>query len=326
MPKISVIVPAYKVEAYLDRCVQSILNQSFTDFELILIDDGSPDNCPAMCDEYAKQDERVVVLHQQNSGLSAARNAGIDWAFANSDSEWLTFIDSDDWIHEEYLECLYRAAVDNQVAISVCGFERTEEINPHVNKIDGTSILWSSEDFYVTHSTNAVVAWGKLYQKKLFRNIRYPVGKIHEDEFTTHRLLFQCPRIIVVHYALYYYYINNESIMGKRNAIKEIDTFEAYEEKLHFFKKNHFKRACVYQLQLSTRTYYRVLMDLYALGENEKHRERIARIKKGIRRLLIRNHLPIKKHVHLYEEVFPKWMKSYWFLSAVKNKVVAFFK
>ena len=119
MPQISVIVPVYKVEDCLNRCVDSILKQSFSDFELILIDDGSPDQCGAICDEYAKKDNRIVVIHQNNGGLSAARNAGIDWAFANSQSEWLTFIDSDDWVHPEYLERLLNAAITQNVSISV---------------------------------------------------------------------------------------------------------------------------------------------------------------------------------------------------------------
>ena len=103
MPIISVIVSVYKVEPYIRQCVDSILAQTFTDFELILVDDGSPDNCGAICDEYAAQDCRVRVIHQENGGLSAARNAGIDWAFANSDSQWLAFVDSDDWVHPDYL-------------------------------------------------------------------------------------------------------------------------------------------------------------------------------------------------------------------------------
>ena len=110
VPKVSVIVPVYKVEAYLHRCVDSVLNQSFSDFELILVDDGSPDNCGAICDEYAQKDSRVHVIHKTNGGLSDARNAGIDWAFANSDSQWLTFIDSDDWVHRDYLKLLLGAA------------------------------------------------------------------------------------------------------------------------------------------------------------------------------------------------------------------------
>jgi glycosyltransferase involved in cell wall biosynthesis len=116
MPAISVIVPVYKVEKYIHRCVDSILGQTFTDFELILVDDGSPDSCGAICDEYAAKDSRVVI-HQENGGLSAARNAGIEWSFDHSNSGWMTFIDSDDWVHPQYLELLHRACLENGTAL-----------------------------------------------------------------------------------------------------------------------------------------------------------------------------------------------------------------
>ena len=111
MPEISVIVPVYKVEPYLRRCVDSILAQTFTDIEVILIDDGSPDGCPAICDEYVQQDNRVKVIHQENRGVSAARNAGLDWVFANSDSQWISFVDSDDWVHPQFLEYLHLSLI-----------------------------------------------------------------------------------------------------------------------------------------------------------------------------------------------------------------------
>ena len=145
MPEISVIVPVYKVEKYIHRCIDSILNQTFRDFELIMVDDGSPDNCGAICDEYAAKDNRVVVIHQENGGLSAARNAGIDWAFTNSNSEWLNFIDSDDWVHPEYLQKLYDAAKCNNVSVSVCGFERTCGEEPEIIEANIVYRLWSPE-------------------------------------------------------------------------------------------------------------------------------------------------------------------------------------
>ena len=122
---ISIIVPVYNTEKYLNRCVDSILNQTFTDFELILVDDGSPDNCGKICDEYKEKDRRVRVIHKPNGGLSDARNAGIEWALNNSDSEWISFIDSDDWVHPNYLDFLLRAAEQNNTSVSICGFLRT---------------------------------------------------------------------------------------------------------------------------------------------------------------------------------------------------------
>lgn len=129
MPEISVIVPVYKVEPYLRRCVDSILSQTFTDFEVILVDDGSPDDCPAICDEYAGKDERVRVIHQENGGLSAARNAGLDWVFANSDSRWISFVDSDDCVHPKFLEYLHRAGVENNVQISICTYKKCRNLS-----------------------------------------------------------------------------------------------------------------------------------------------------------------------------------------------------
>ena len=134
MKIISVIVPVYKVEKFIHRCIYSILAQTFKDFELILVDDGSPDNCGKICDEYALKDNRIHVIHKENGGLSDARNAGIDWAFANSNSEWITFIDSDDWIHPKYLEALYNAVKKSGCEISICGFEETEGNNPNVDE------------------------------------------------------------------------------------------------------------------------------------------------------------------------------------------------
>ena len=126
MPQISVIVPVYKVELYIRRCIDSILAQTFSDYELILVDDGSPDKCGAVCDEYAKQDNRIHVLHQENAGLSVARNTGIDWTFSHSDSKWLTFIDSDDWVHPRYLEALFLAVQKTGLPLATVAHKRTD--------------------------------------------------------------------------------------------------------------------------------------------------------------------------------------------------------
>ena len=122
MANISVIVPVYKVEEFLSRCVDSILCQSYPDFEVILVDDGSPDCSGQMCEDYARQDSRIHVIHQENGGLAAARNSGIDWTFAHSDSRWLAVVDSDDWVHPDFLKVLYETAEQTLCKISVCDF------------------------------------------------------------------------------------------------------------------------------------------------------------------------------------------------------------
>ena len=247
MPSISVIVPVYKVENFLHRCVDNILAQTFEDFELILVDDGSPDNCGAICDEYARKDSRIQVIHQKNGGLSAARNAGIDWAFANSDSRWLSFVDSDDWVHPDFLKILYTAAETAHCKISACGFFRTSgEAFPEQQE---TEIQYlTADDYYCgkMHGGTTAVAWNKLYHKSLFRDLRYPIGKLHEDEFTTYRAIYHAEKIAATPVQLYAYYQNPEGIMQSEWNPRRMHVLEAFEqqiafaqetEKLRFLKK-----------------------------------------------------------------------------------------
>lgn len=244
MPTISVIVPVYKVEPYLRRCVDSILNQTFSDFELILVDDGSPDGCPAICDEYAQKDSRVVVIHQENGGLSAARNAGIDWAFANSDSQWLHFVDSDDWIHPQMLEALLSAAEQNGLDVSITSFQRLTDDSEadHVSFDPGCVEIWDTEELFCRKNVEATVAWGKLYRKELFRELRYPVGKIHEDEFLTYRVIFQRSQVAYIPQALYRYYQNENGIMRHKNLKQLCHCCEANREQVWFYHQHQYRR------------------------------------------------------------------------------------
>lgn len=233
MSKITVIVPVYKVEPYLRRCIDSILSQTFTDFDLILVDDGSPDQCGAICDEYKMLDPRVFVIHhQENLGLSAARNSGIDWTFENSDSQWISFVDSDDWVHPLYLAALYEAA--QGYGIAVCYRSKTQ--GEELPEIASYSVEYlKPEDYYLKYMGNSTVAWAKMYSKNLFRDIRYPVGKLHEDEFVTYRLLFKSEIIPFIPQQLYAHYLNPEGIMRRTWNPHRLDALEAYEEQLHYF-------------------------------------------------------------------------------------------
>ena len=235
MPLISIIVPVYKVELLLERCVDSILGQTFRDFELILVDDGSPDYSGRICDEYARKDSRVLVIHQQNGGLSAARNAGIDWVFANSDSQWLTFVDSDDWIREDCLQKLYDAAMEHDCSLSVCGFYRTAgEAFPE--EAGGETTCLSADDFYCGQLADIipVSAWGKLYHRTLFRDLRYPVGKLHEDEFTTYLTVYASGKVAVTTSRMYAYYQNLEGITLSKWNPRRLDALEAMEQQMEY--------------------------------------------------------------------------------------------
>lgn len=237
MALISVIVPVYKVEKYIERCINSILKQTFTDFELILIDDGSPDNCGAICDHYAETDTRILVIHQENGGLSAARNTGIDWVQENSASEWITFIDSDDWVHEKYLETLYTSVKETGCYVSSVSYLQTDCKLPDIEDSQLQCTVWSVDEYYQQHNLPATIAWGKLYAKKCFEVIRYPIGKLHEDEFTTHKVLFMFDKIAIVDAPLYAYFVNSQGITKSEWVPKRLDVIEAFEQRIEFFEE-----------------------------------------------------------------------------------------
>lgn len=232
MPKISIIVPIYKVEKYLSRCVDSILNQTFTDFECILVDDGSPDNCPEICDEYAKRDKRIRVIHKQNGGLSDARNAGIDIA----QGEYFGFVDSDDWIHPQMYEILYNSIARKNVLLSVCAYEQVEEERTFEKIENPIFEIENGMDFLVNDHVTAVVAWNKLYHKSLFDDIRYPIDKLHEDEFVTYRILYKSGNIAFCRKKMYMYFMNPEGITKGDFSPKHLDALDALEERIRFFE------------------------------------------------------------------------------------------
>lgn len=275
MALISVIVPVYKVEAYLHRCVDSILSQSFSDFDLILVDDGSPDGCGRLCDAYEARDSRVHVIHQENGGLSAARNAGIEWALRCSDSQWIAFVDSDDWVHEDYLRLLYKAVSATGCRISACGFVRTEgEALPDVQ--EGCKRM-TPEDFYCGEevpSGTAAIASNKLYSKSLFETVRFPVGKLHEDEFTTYRLIFAVEAVAYVPAGLYAYFQNTEGIMLSQWNPRRLHILEAIEQQMADAKRwgnerlfakavKHYIYANHEQLNASHKVFHKELRSKY---------------------------------------------------------------
>lgn len=264
MPQISVIVPVYKVEKYIHRCVDSILSQTFTDFELILVDDGSPDRCGAICDAYAARDERVRVIHQNNNGVSAARNAGIDWVFEKSDSEWIFFVDSDDWIHRRTLETLLNGAKSTGLDVVIGGFQRTKGIEPTVNESDLRVKALKTEKLFFEKSVTATTAWGTLYRKRLFVDLRYPVGKNREDEWLTYQLLFQNPYTAFVDAPLYAYFRNTDGIMGNQRPEDYLSGIDAQKERIDFFRTRRYRELCVWE-----RFCYQKVLKKYVLNSEK---------------------------------------------------------
>ncbi len=214
-PLISVIIPVYKVERYLDKCVNSVLSQTYTNLEIFLVDDGSPDNSGMMCDKYARDDSRVKVIHKKNGGLSDARNAAIDVATG----EWLTFIDSDDYVAPDYVDTLYTLVSEKKCMLGVsclCMFFEGEEpviktdkkYYEYYEKCDALRLM-----FYQEKMDN--MACGKIYHRSLFASgIRFPYGLIYEDLATTYRLMLKSNKVAVTNKETYFYLQRKDSLDG----------------------------------------------------------------------------------------------------------------
>lgn len=244
MPLISVIVPIYNVEPYIHKCIDSILSQTFTDFELILVDDGSPDNCGKICDKYAALDSRVVVIHKENGGLSDARNAGIDYALNNKKSDFLLFIDSDDFIKPFLLEKVVSTQENTSADIVCFGIEM---VNEELLPLEwGNTKVKKAEAFDYHHRFSPILppysigdyTVNKLYKKNLFNEIRYPVGRTFEDVFTTYSIFNLAKNIYLLPDLLYVYRRRNGSITKKAFNAESFNFFFAETEKYLFVKNN----------------------------------------------------------------------------------------
>lgn len=236
-PLISVIVPIYKVEAYLDRCVQSIVDQTYQNLEIILVDDGSPDNCPAMCDDWAEKDSRIKVVHKKNGGLSDARNAGM----AVVAGELMGFIDSDDWISPDMYQLLYDNITANDSDISVCGVEMVfEDGSPSRMLTKSGACVLSAEDAMraiIEESRLKQPVWYKLYKTELIRDIPFAVGKYHEDVFWSYQAVGRAQRVSVFDKPCYFYTQRSGSIMGESYSIRRLDSLEAKQARVEYIRE-----------------------------------------------------------------------------------------
>ena len=246
---VSVIVPAYKVEDFLPKCIESILAQSYKNLEIILIEDGSPDACGKICDEYAKKDKRIIAIHQKNKGLSAVRNLGIKKA----SGDFICFVDSDDYIDREYVARLVEGVTSsNGVDIAVCGFNEELPDNKVISGADATIGL------LVGRENIDIVSWNKLYRKSLFtdNNIWFPVGRYHEDALTTYKLYSKSNKVSYIDKSLYHYVIRDNSIMTSSGSIlRQLKEGEnAAREAVSYFDKadsDALKDAASYSLCLA---------------------------------------------------------------------------
>ena len=234
----------YNAEEYLRRCIDSILAQTFSDYELLLIDDGSTDP-GGICDEYAMKDSRISAIHRKNAGSGVAKNTGIELAFACGDSYYLTFIDSDDWVYPQYLELLYKGLVKNNCNISQCLYVETDE-GQEIPAVSNNVLLVTPEEQYLNYY--CAVSFCKLYNKGLFRNIRYPAKYYFEDVSIWYKMLFKEERITIIEDVLYYYYVSPDSLTRRGWNNDWMFSIDVYKEMLSFFKYNRqWNRSYMFQ-------------------------------------------------------------------------------
>lgn len=237
---ISVIVPIYNVEHYLAKCIETIINQTYANLEIILVDDESPDNCPAICEEYAARDARIKVIHKKNGGLSDARNHGLDIAAG----EYIAFVDSDDYIAPDMIEKLYQAARASQADLAIGSINYVDEDDKIMedNQQYAPAQTTDSKGFWNLYFSGIcvplVVAWNKLYARHLFEDIRYDVGKYNEDEFIIHKIVERCQTITMIDDKIYNYRQRQNSIMNTVFSIRHLDALEAYCQRGLFFIQN----------------------------------------------------------------------------------------
>lgn len=227
---ISIIVPVYKVEKYLPNCIESVQRQSYFHWELILVDDGSPDRCPQICDEYASHDDRIMVIHKENGRVAKARNAALRVA----KGEYITFLDGDDYLHEDYLRHMLDIATSRQVDVVQCGFIRGVETEYPEVKTREKIALYDNHSVFLNQVAKIVV-WGKLYKRYIFDGRLVTEDKFFEDDFTTWKWYYAARTIAVTNVPLYYYMDNQQSTMAMHNKKPNWDFLEAYEERIRFF-------------------------------------------------------------------------------------------
>ena len=235
MKKISVIIPIYNVEKYLKRCIESIIKQTYSNLEIILVDDGSPDGCAKICDEYKNKDERIVVIHKKNGGLSDARNAGLKVATG----EIISYIDSDDYVDLDMYEKMTKAMEEKNADIVVCGTNIDYEDGHTKEKCEKEEKSFNREEALIelnSFKSFDMAVWNKLYKREVVDKIEFPVGKKSEDYFVMYQYFARAKKVVIINQAKYHYFQRSNSISRGKNVTH--DYIEGSKSQKEFFKKN----------------------------------------------------------------------------------------
>ena len=294
--EVSVIIPVYNVRKYLRRCIESVLDQNFDNYEIILVDDGSTDGSEEICDLYKNKHDRVRVYHKENGGLSDARNFGMEKA----NGKYWTFIDSDDYVTNDYLSTLYNMIVDNDVRMSCISSHRidnTELVYFDDGNYEDVDILTNVETLERMFKRDdvAVSAWGKMYDKDLFTDVCYPKGKLYEDLYTTPYLIDKCDKVALSRNKKYYYYVRRDSITKGSLSEKDYSIFDGLQKLVDYFGEKYPK---LYKPVVSCYVLYtinNIINRLVFINNGYKKAKKLIRDKKDYWNIaLFTNYLPIR--------------------------------
>lgn len=313
---ITVIVAVYNIEDYVAKCIESVINQTYRTIEILVIDDGSTDKSGGICDAYAERDNRIKVFHGKNRGLSEARNQGIGYA----KGDYLVFVDGDDWIHPQMIEMLYDVLKKNGSDIAACGFER-KNIRFAEQKYRSSQLsvrnITREEAVSDMYSAN-VVAWNKLYKRSIFDDIRYPAGRIHEDEFTAHRIYWKCNRISVISEPMYFYVMREDSIVNTVTLKSIFDGLDALLDRLSFAKEHNWTEV----LDSVAGRCLDYMAEWYYKLKKSKDKKTAARIRNRARMLIKQNRdIKIKYQYHIFAAA-PVLYASYRYLIKTYGKLI----
>lgn len=285
--EISIIMSVYNETDLLKRSITSVMNQTFSDWELIIIDDGSKDEVLQICHSFAEKDARVRFYRQKHAGLATARNYGIRFMRG----QYVAFLDADDYMHPQMLEWLYQAIVSTGTLIAACGFRRVKQIPPisemtefQKHRFQTVLIAGDSKDKKDTKLKDNVYAWNKLYHKSLFEQIKFPDGRFHEDLAIMHKLFARAEKITICKEVLYYYYQNPHGIINTINEDKVFDCLWAYRQRIRFYVKAGYET----DLNHVTHTFLYKAYELYnKIGLHKtKQSRRIREVRSEIRRIV----------------------------------------
>lgn len=316
MPQVSMIVPVYQVEKYIAQCIESVLNQTFTDFELILIDDGSKDNSGSICDMYAAKDKRITVIHTENNGAATARNIGLEKA----SGRYITFLDGDDYLADNMIERLFNEIDGSEYDIAVCDFlnilpneKENFSLNLKEAAVSGREVLEHLKN--VKNYGLWTIVWNKIYKKEVLKGISFPDGKYFEDEFFSDRLYLNSNQIRVIPDILCYHRVLSSSTMNTQKTENYLDLLDAFRERLEIYFENKYSEEESYKVLVYLLDPFTKCAEAKFDGENKKRLRQTKKFIKQAAKKLMGGNLPFVKKASL---VLIAWLPRFTYKTAMR--------